>query len=432
MNGEMKTMTQKRALVLSIDAMTDLDLEIAKAYPHFSEILSHCALATNVEAIFPSLTYPCHVAMATGCTPMHTGIYNNESFLPDTFHRPWYFYASQIARPTIFAFAAKAGISTGCVMWPCMGKGPIDTLVPEIWGETPDAPFLEPFCSAGSETFIREIWPAVGKIAHGFHQPEFDAFVCRIAEEVIRRRSPEMLYVHMCQIDNVKHYRGLNSPERIRAIENTDALLGRLLTVLEQEGLREDTHVVLCSDHGQMPVERVSYPNRLLAAHGLLSAGDSGAILHWQSQVQSACLSAFLYAENARAERRALSLLQENSAALGIAHILPRAECPAEFHLDGTFSAVLLGTPGTYFHNAADSGVLMDRGENGPLPYRANHGHDPRLGEKPFFLISGRDAAVGMRIDHGFRLIDEAPTVAALMGFEMPGVDGQACTCLLR
>ena len=230
-------MTQKRALVLSIDAMTDLDLEVAREYPHFSEILSHCAFATNVESVFPSLTYPCHVAMATGCAPMHTGIYNNEAFLPDTFRRPWYFYASQIARPTIFAFAAKAGISTGCVMWPCMGKGPIDTLVPEIWGETPDAPFLEPFCSAGSEAFIREIWPTVGEIAHGFHQPEFDTFVCRIAEEVIRRRRPELLYVHMCQIDNAKHYRGLNSPERIRAIENTDALLGRLLAALEQEGL---------------------------------------------------------------------------------------------------------------------------------------------------------------------------------------------------
>lgn len=283
-------MTQKRALVLSIDAMTDLDLEVAREYPHFSEILSHCAFATNVESVFPSLTYPCHVAMATGCAPMHTGIYNNEAFLPDTFRRPWYFYASQIARPTIFAFAAKAGISTGCVMWPCMGKGPIDTLVPEIWGETPDAPFLEPFCSAGSEAFIREIWPTVGEIAHGFHQPEFDTFVCRIAEEVIRRRRPELLYVHMCQIDNAKHYRGLNSPERIRAIENTDALLGRLLAALEQEGLREDTHIVLCSDHGQMPVERVSYPNRLLAVHGLLAAGDGGAIPHWQAQVQSACL----------------------------------------------------------------------------------------------------------------------------------------------
>ncbi len=82
-----------------------------------------------------SLTYPCHVAMATGCWPMHTHIYNNERFLPQTRKRPWYFYTDEIARPTIFAAARKAGVSTGCVMWPCMGRGPIDTLVPEIWAK---------------------------------------------------------------------------------------------------------------------------------------------------------------------------------------------------------------------------------------------------------------------------------------------------------
>lgn len=424
-------MSRARALVISIDAMTGEDLAPAQKYPNFAALTQGCALATNVESVFPSLTYPCHVAMATGCTPMHTGVLNNEIFLPDSFRRPWYFYASQIRRPTIFAAAAAAGVSTGCVMWPCMGKGPIDVLVPEIWGDAPDASFLEPFCSAGTEDFIREIWPSVSGSVQGFRQPMFDDFVCRIAEALIRRRSPELLYVHMCQVDNAKHCAGLRAPAVVRAIENTDALLGRLLAALEAAGVRDQTNVVLCSDHGQLPVERVSYPNRLLASHGLLSMKNQLDVGSWRAQTQSACLSAFLYARPEDAGR-AVELLHAHRDALGIVEILPRSLCRKRYQIDGDFTAVLLGTPGTYFHNAADVGPLRLEAADGPMPYRANHGHDPQLGEKPFFLINGPAARAGARIDRGLRLIDEPATIAAIMGFDLPGADGRAVRKLLK
>ena len=104
-------MEHARMLVLSIDAMTGDDLRAAAALPNFARLLDGCALATEVLSVFPSLTYPCHVAMATGCWPMHTGVYNNERFLPETRKRPWYFYTDELARPTIFA-AARAGRGT--------------------------------------------------------------------------------------------------------------------------------------------------------------------------------------------------------------------------------------------------------------------------------------------------------------------------------
>ena len=77
-------MEHARMLVLSIDAMTGDDLRAAAALSNFARLLDGCALATEVLSVFPSLTYPCHVAMATGCWPMHTGVYNNERFLPET------------------------------------------------------------------------------------------------------------------------------------------------------------------------------------------------------------------------------------------------------------------------------------------------------------------------------------------------------------
>lgn len=424
-------MAQARALVLSIDAMTGEDLKKAVQYPNFGRLMENCALATEVESVFPSLTYPCHVAMATGCTPAHTQILNNEIFLPETLRRPWYFYTRQIGRPTIFAAARAAGISTGCVMWPCMGKGPIDTLVPEIWGEDPNGSFLEPFCAAGTSDFIREIWPEVGNIPRGFAQPMFDTFVCRTAVEIIRRRQPELLYVHICQIDNAKHYAGLNTPEVDRAIQNTDALLGSLLQALEEKHLREDTHIVLCSDHGQLPVKEISYPNRLLAAHGLMKMQGS-EIPHWSAQVQSACLSATLYSRDAESTRKALRLLEANRDALGIEEIVLPGACAKRFCFEGNFSAVLLGKPGIYFSNDAHLGPLRLEASLSGLSYKANHGHNPQLGEKPFFLIAGKRANSGARLQSGVRLIDEPVTVASLLGFDMPEADGHVIQALLK
>ena len=418
-------MEQSRALVLSIDAMTGEDLRAAAALPNFSRLLERCALATGVRSVFPSLTYPCHVAMATGCWPMHTHIYNNERFLPQTRKRPWYFYTDEIARPTIFAAARKAGVSTGCVMWPCMGRGPIDTLVPEIWGETPDSPFLEPFCRAGSADFIREIWPKAGEIPQGFRQPMFDRFVTAIAGEVIRRRAPRLLYVHICQVDNAKHYHGLHSPEVATALENTDRLLGQLLKALQEERLLAQTNIVLCSDHGQLPVTRISWPNRFLRERGLLVPTADG-VSAWRMQAHSACLSAFVYTAAGQDGDAAVRLFSAPDVmrGLGISEVVPRAQAVERFHLDGDFAAVLLGGDGVYFCDGMDEGPWLAPAAQSGVRYMANHGHDPARGEKPFFLVHGPQARNGARLQ-GVRLIDEPLTVAAMMGLAMPWADGR-------
>lgn len=267
----------------------------------------------------------------------------------------------------------------------------------------------------------------------GFNQPMFDNFVIAIAKEVILRRQPELLYVHICQIDNAKHYAGLGSEKVCRAIENTDRLLGELISALTQANILEETNIILCADHGQQPVTHISYPNRILASHGLLQGDNSGNILQWRAQVQSACLSAFLYAESEEAAKIALNILScpENMDELGISKIISRKETKEKYHLDGDFAAVLLGKPGVYFHNAMDTGAALLTSEQAGIAYKANHGHDPHTGEKPFFLISGPDAAAGVHIQN-MKLIDEALTVAALMVFEMPWADGIARTELIK
>ncbi len=425
-------MAKARALVLSIDAMTGEDLAAAGALENFSALKEKCALARNVRSVYPSLTYPCHAAMATGCMPARTKVVNNEVFLPDTLTRPWVFYASQIAVPTIFDAARRAGVSSASVMWPTMGRVGVDTLIPEIWLTSPEADFLEPMCGAGSADYIRSIWGEVGEIARGFEQPRFDEFVTACAERVIRDRAPELLYVHICAVDNAKHYWGPGSKEVSEALSRTDALLGRLLHALDAAGVREETNIVLCSDHGQLPVDTGSWPNRFLKHAGYLGLMPDGSI-DWSIECHSACLTAQVYARTRAFEARAREVFFDAAVqkALGIARALTREEARDEHGLAGGFCLVLEAAPGVLFLDDVKGDPLMSPLADAGIRYRANHGHDPRLGDQPFFLIAGPGAKAGASIDAA-RLIDEPVTVAALMGFDMPWAEGRVLSEMLK
>ena len=387
-------------------------------------------LVGRVDAVYPSLTYPCHAAMATGCWPERTGIVNNERFLPLEEKRPWLFYTKELNCPTIFDFARAAGVSTGCVMWPCMGGGPIDTLVPEIWGESPDGDFFEPFRQAGTEAFIREIWDTVGAIPQGFRQPAFDDFSFACGLEVLKRRKPRLLYQHICHVDNAKHSGGLGSPEVEDALRHTDRLLGSLLRYLEETA--PDTTVALCSDHGQVPVERASYPNRLLWERGLLET-EGGRVRSWRVQSHSACCSAQVYAAGPEdaAAARALFDTPEVRRALGIAAVYTRAQAAERFHLDGGFALVLEGADGVLFRDEWESPGLLTPLASAGLTYRANHGHDPRRGESPFFLLIGPGVRPGARLGRA-SLVDEPATIARLCGFALEGAQGRVLEELLE
>ncbi len=418
-------------IVLSIDAMTWPDLQQAGSLPAFSRLLQDCALVESIQSAYPSLTYPCHVSMVTGCWPDQTGVINNERFLPLQSKRPWFFYADEIRRPTIFHFAKLAGISTGCVMWPCMGRGPIDYLVPEAWGETPDSGFFEPFCQAGTPSLIREIWDSVGSIPRGFAQPEFDRFAFACGMEVLRRKAPRLLYLHICQVDNAKHYYGLDSPQVYTALKRTDALLSGLLDYLDSQGLASRTAILLCSDHGQVPVHIASYPNLYLCDHGLICQRN-GAMMQWQAQSHSACCSAQVYAATPQAAETVFRLFSTPEAqdALGIAQIYTKAELQERFHLDGSFVFHLEGRPGILFQDGLSASAYTVPLAKAGTPYLANHGHDPARSSAPFFLLSGPGVRAGARLSSA-ALVDEPATVAQLCRFSMPNIQGRVLSELL-
>ena len=69
-------MTNK-LIVLSMDAMVTEDLEYLKNKPNFRKLFEHAASVGKVRTIYPSLTYPAHTSIITGCRPGKHGIFDN-------------------------------------------------------------------------------------------------------------------------------------------------------------------------------------------------------------------------------------------------------------------------------------------------------------------------------------------------------------------
>ena len=62
---------------------------------------------------------------------------------------------------------------------------------------------------------------------------------------------------------------------------------------------------------------------------------------------------------------------------------------------------------------------------------RATHGYMPDYGPQPVFVAKGPGIREGVALGRG-RVIDEAPTFAALLGQEMPWADGQPIREILK
>ena len=68
-------MKKKRLFVYSVDALVQEDLEHLRKCPNFSRFLEHVSGCESIETIYPSVTYPVHVSIQTGCYPDRSGVF---------------------------------------------------------------------------------------------------------------------------------------------------------------------------------------------------------------------------------------------------------------------------------------------------------------------------------------------------------------------
>lgn len=426
-------MNGQHLVVVSVDAMVWEDLSCLEGLPNFKRILENGSRVERVKSIYPTLTHPIHASIMTGCYPEKTGVCNNEILDVGNPAPPWYNSLSQVRVKTIFHAAKEAGLTTCACRWPVTaGKEEIiDYLIPEVIFQDSENP-LEVYLETGSAPVFQEIKHLFQGNTAGKH-PVYDDEEIEIAAYLLKAKKPDLLFTHPGFVDNARHQNGVFHPAVTQAMEQTDQWLGRLFQAAEEAGIYENTNFIVLSDHGQLDIKRTVRPNAILREWGLISE-ENGVITGWDAFVQSAGLSAQVFVKNKSRREEVYSLLcqMRDEGIYGISQVFTAEEAQEQYHLAGAFSFVLESDG----YSAFDEGIEYPLGSpvTDTMDYRlgrGTHGHLPEKGPQPPFLCMGPGFKQGVVLPRA-SIVDEAPTMARLMGLSLPDADGSPLLELLK
>lgn len=435
----------KRLIVFSVDAMVTEDVEALRKLPNFQKYLAGGSEFKNgMRTIYPSVTYPIHVSILTGCYAAKHQVTSNFGFTTASKDDTWLFSSENIAVEDIFAAAKRKGLSTASISWPVTGRNPnIDYLIDEYWFPNPGETMRAGFADMGSSEEMLEIMDAhTDLLAPGWEQggkknfmvwPGVDDFWIVCACDIIRKYKPEVTFVHTGTFDSFRHKYGVFGSHLEEARANLDRYIGELMAACEDAGVAEETNLIMVSDHGQRDICRAINLNVKLADAGLIDVDENGKVTDWRAFCFSNAMSSLVYVKDPADEEKVyqkLKALQEEGV-FGIGRIYTAKEAMEEERLAGDFSFVIESDGYTSFGDKAVRPLVQNFDVSDYRFGRATHGYMPDYGPQPVFVAKGPDIREGVVLDRG-RVVDEAPTFAKLLGVALPQADGRIMDEILK
>lgn len=414
-----------RVLVISLDGMGPEYLFEADRHqlkiPTLRKLLSEGAHAAGVVGVVPSFTYPSHTTMITGVWPAEHGVHNNKAFDPQGPNRgKKHTDAGMVKVETLWRAARAAGYTTANVGWPVTTGAPgIDWLMPA------NAAFEGKDEDAGGDPGKPSIKANPG--IHYDNPPGLRALLApdipneasmavverRVAWSltILRRYKPEFMTVHIGGLDHAEHDTGPFSRESKEALEEVDDQVRQLVEL--ERSIDPNAYIVIVSDHGQVPVERVVHLGVLFAQQGLVRQGAWDAAL-WNAGGSTAVM---LRDPSDTAIRTRVEALLRDAAkdpAHGIAHILTQDELARRGGFpDAAFLVEL--NPGFQMGSSLTGEIVRKtsgtRGQHGYLP--------DRPGMHASLIVCGPGVAAGRDLG----VIDMrqiAPTIAQILRVPLP------------
>ncbi len=433
---------KQKLFVLSLDALVREDIEYMMTKPNFRRIMEKRAEVDKVLSVFPAITYPAHTTLMTGCYPGKHGVYNNVPFKDyDDKKKHWYRFSKVIRVEDLFTAAKRAGCTTASVYWPITGCHPdIDYIINEYFFFYPEEDTIEAFRNMGANDATVKVIEENRHIVEGVRRKEvgfsYDRFLMKCACGLIRDVQPDVMLVHNCIPDSARHKYGAFGPELREGLDRVDQQLGDVIAAMEDAGVYEQTNFVILSDHGQLDFEKRTKVNVLLAEGGFLEVAPDGSVYDWQAYAQSNGMSASVYLRdpgNQKLYAQVYAYLQKlvDDKKWGFTKVYTTEEVKEKYGTYGPFSFMLATDGKTVASDAWTKNALQVFGADEQRPVKATHGYEPELGPQPVFMAHGPAFKEGAFLANA-KLVDIAPTLAKVLGQELPEAEGRCLTELLR
>ena len=415
----------KRLVVISVDALSVDNWEQVRSLPNFSALLEQGVYSRELQSVFPTLTYAVHTTMVTGLYPGAHGILHNhplQPLVPEN-EKDWYWYRRAVRAQPVYDVARAHGLRTAALLWPVTGGADINYNLPEIAALKGENQALK-VMRHGSPLYCLELELRFGRLRSGASQPALDNFVTASAVHTLKTKRPDLMLIHLIDLDDKKHYFGTSSHEARQALERMDGRLGAIIGATKAAGTFAETAFLVIGDHGQFNVDYRVRPNNLLREQGLIDL--NGGRKEWRAYVQCGGGSAYLYVREGdlAAHDKALAVLGEAASEdkYGIEAVHGPAAFPALCEEHG-IAAVIEARQGYYFDEAIAEPTVHYI--TAPGKQYATHGYSPQKPDYTCLFIAAGNGVLGRGDLGSLDMVDIAPTMARLLGLPFPRCQGQ-------
>ena len=364
-------------ILISIDGLGAVELA-RFAPPVLESLAARGVRADGLKPVFPVVTFPNHLSIATGLYPAEHGIVDNS--FPSADRTRWYRISDHDAvgdgswyrGEPIWVTAEKAG-TTAAAFYFVGTEAPIMGTRPTYWRRFDES-------VPGEDR--------VDQVLQWLDLPD--------------EQRPRMLTLYFGKVDSAAHRHGTSSDAYRAALNAVDDYLGRLISGLETRGLADQVHLIVVSDHGQVDYVQHLDPF-VVGRHADLTGIDvveyGSYLAMWGDGGAIARLAGIRDAINANWRN-------------GRAYLKPDYPSHWNTSQDRRFPDLVA---------IADLGyrVVPDEQSVG-FPFRANHGWDPSHPEQfGIFIAAGPTLPQGRRIE-AFENTQVNALMRAILGLPVP------------
>lgn len=402
--------------------------------PTLRRLMREGATSERTLSVFPSLTGPAHTSLVTGTTVCQHGILGNNRFDPsvwgwadDAYDRqPPYREHALIKAPTLWSAVKAKGWTSAAVSWPQTVNGPIDYRL-DLSVAATGAEAQERTRRSASPGWLDKIEAKLGPLAP-LDVRMSDHLKALVAAEILRQFRPAFMAVHFSLTDAVQHANGPGTLAALSAMEVTDQNLGTLVAGIADAGLADRAIVIVTGDHGFLPMHTQLAINLPLVEAGLIRHGAADRP-EWTAIVAPNRGLGSLYVKDPRDQ----AVVAKARAALETY----AARYPRRFRLLDRSELDRLGADGEAVLGIEPyEGYVLDARLSPPfaMPHgrAAGHGYRPDLpGMETGLIVWGAGVRPGVVLPMT-STIDVAPTIAAMLGLELPDADGRPIVGVLK
>jgi len=424
----------RHVVLISIDGFAAFHLDNPGIDLPNIRALAAAGVRGSSETVFPSMTHPAHTTLITGTTPRQHGVVNNRVTDRESGKR---FHITNLPRresirvPTLFDAAHGRGLRTAAFFWPeTKDDQAIDDNFPEVFDarEMADPSAVPPAMLNELRAGGVPIDSYFAFYDDPFGQGAADIALTKAAIHVLQKRRPSLLALHLLVADKVQHEVGPDHYLTRAALTTADHCVGLVRDAIRDAGLGDDTTIVIAADHGFVSVEHE------LSLSSVLDEPLLRDRVRWKADgwyVWVELLPAFDRVKDGPALERVLA---RAAATPGIARVvrpddfarLGYPDYAANKYVEGQY--LIAADVGTHLTLDAKADATRRRR---PRTYHG-HGYFPDASSmRAALVMSGAGIAAGRPLSN-VRNVDVAPTIARLLGVDLPGASGRVLADALK